>query len=142
LQAIIDADLTIALLRAIGITPEPDKPITLPASLLLDLGAAMRIRAWESDGIDPRRLGLPAAKDALRRVLRDGEARAHNSTSAPSLSPAVLRAAGELLAWAGPSDLGADLLLDYPDEDKLVEAIARYLWERREPAVGEGTPSS
>ena len=35
------------------------------------------------------------------------------------------------MAWAGPRCLEAEILLEAPDDDALVESLARFLWANR-----------
>ena len=51
-QAARDADLTAHFLTAVGLAPAPGKVRRLPSEFLLELGAAMRLLAWEVDGLD------------------------------------------------------------------------------------------
>src|SRR3954462_9471169 len=62
-QAARDADLTAHFLKAVGLVPRADEAGPLPADLLLELGAAMRLLAWEVDGVDLQEPGLPTAKE-------------------------------------------------------------------------------
>jgi hypothetical protein len=36
------------------------------------------------------------------------------------------------LTWAGQRHLGAEVILDAPDEDALVESLAQLLWAHRD----------
>ena len=146
-QAVGDADLTARILTRVGLGPPPGEVRRLPATFLFELGAACRLLAWEVAGLTlHREAGLPSARDALRAAFREAAALAANPSApdpGPSLSPAVLALAIDRLAWAGPAYLRAEILLDTPDEDALVEAMARFLWDRRRrPAAIElrGTP--
>jgi hypothetical protein len=122
-------------LRKSGIAPQQGQSRSLPAAHLLDLGAAMRIAAWEEAGLDVhRQVGLPVARDAICLVLLS-PLRANRvpdkAAPNPSLLTAVLRLLIERFAWSGCRDLGAEVVLDSPDEDSLVEAIAQFLWAHR-----------
>ncbi len=140
-QAARDADMTAGFLEAIGLTPPSGEARHLPGDFLLELGAAMRLLAWEVDGLDLHGAGLPTARDAILRVFRDATNRLRNqSFPIPSLGRDVFRISVERLAWVGPRDLHAEILLDVPDEDTLVEAMARFLWDRRAVAsAGDGS---
>ena len=99
----------------------------------------MRLLAWEVDGLDLHESDLPAARDAILQSFQDATRRIHDPASpAPCLGRAVFRLTVERLAWAGPRDLHAEILLDVPDEDVLVEAMARFLWDRRESTTAGG----
>ncbi len=139
-QAAGDADLVAHFLEELGLAPTPGTTRQLPGELLLDLGAAMRLLAWEVAGLELNEPGLPAAGDAILQAFRAAMRRKHEpSAPASALGRAVLRITAERLAWVGPRDLHAEILLDVPDEDELVEAMAHFLWERRgDGAVDQG----
>jgi hypothetical protein len=141
--AMRDADLVGHFLVALGLRPEAGRPARLPAGLLLDLGAAMRLLAWEAAGLDPGRIaGLPTAHEAVLSAFRDatparpGEPPAGTSAPPPvgppgSLAARALEAFARHFAWAGHLELGADVALDAADEDALLEAVADFLWTNR-----------
>jgi len=129
-QAARDADLTAHFLQAAGFAPRPGKALRLPGSLLLGLGAAMRLLSWETQGLDLQGAGFPTAEDVILQIFEDATRRPLDPTS-PSLCRQVLRFGIERMAWAGPRELGAELLLEFPDEDALVEEMARFLWAHR-----------
>src|SRR5438067_10767074 len=84
-QAARDADLTAEFLKGVGLGPPPGTTRPLPSELLLELGAAMRLLAWEMDGLDLHGFGLPTARDAILRAFHDALRRIHDtSTPAPS----------------------------------------------------------
>ncbi len=143
-QAARDADLTAHFLTAVGLAPPPGKVRRLPSEFLLELGAAMRLLAWEVEGLDLHESHLPSARDAILQSFRDSTRRMHDPASpAPCLGRSVFRLTVERLAWAGPRDLHAEILLDIPDEDALVEAMARFLWDRRAaPPADDGSEAS
>jgi hypothetical protein len=115
-----------------------DEEIRLPGQVLLDLGAALCLRAWEEAGLTlHREAGLPSADDAIKDALTLG-----GSTAAPypldaSLGVNVVLVSIESFAWTGASYLQAEILLDTPDEDDLVEALAHFLWARRHAPPGD-----
>src|SRR5205085_993171 len=117
----------------------------LPADFLLDLGAAMRLLAWEQAGLTlHRESGLPPAAEAATQVFLDAVPSAAGRRW-PNLwlCKAVLRLSVDRFAWAGGRDLRADVLLGFPDEDALVEALAGFLWDHRSPPPSDdrgGTP--
>jgi hypothetical protein len=138
-----DAELVIAFFEDLGITPAYLKAHPLPRCFYLELGAALRLRAWEVEGLDLRRAGLPAAQDAVSWAFQNA-ALYLQSGSPPdprrSLCRAVLDVTIDRLAWAGPEALRAEVLLDIPDEDELLEALARFLWDhRRVPPAADGS---
>jgi hypothetical protein len=145
-MAASDADLAGHCLRTLGLAPTDGTVRSLPGDFLIEFGAAMRLIAWEVGGLNPVEFGLPTARDAIlqalqyatRRILHPG-----SPAPAPALAPAVFRVVVERLAWAGPRDLDAEILLEVPDEDVLIEAMARFLWARRGAArADEGGNSS
>src|SRR4051794_12429450 len=140
-QAARDADLTAHFLNGVGLGPLPGTTRPLPSDLLLELGAAMRLLAWEVDGLELHESGLPTARDAILQAFQGAERRIHDPSSpAPGLCRSVFRITGERLAWVGPRDLHAEILLGIPDEDDLVEAMARFLWDHRDALrAGDGS---
>lgn len=140
-QATRDAELVCHILTSVGLAPPPGGVRCLPADFLRELGAAVRLLHWETAGLTIHlEAGLPAAGDAIRQVFRDAVGRLKDpSAPAPdlALSRAVRRLTFDRLAWTGPADLRAEIVLDAPDEDVLVEAMARILWDRRHrPTAG------
>ncbi|WP_165246493.1 hypothetical protein [Paludisphaera soli] len=132
-----DADRVAAFLRAIGIAPAPARPVRLPAASLLALGAALRLWQWERSGLDVHlQAGLPSAERALTEALESlGAAEAR---SIDELSRRVVALFAERFAWRGRSELGADVVLDDPDDDVMLEALAQLLWASRRS--GRGRP--
>ena len=143
-QAARDADLTADFLKGVGLDPHPGTTRPLPSDFLLELGAAMRLLAWEVNGLDLLDAGLPTARDAILQTFQGAVRRIHDPSSpAPTLCRTLFRITVERLAWAGPRDLHAEILLDIPDEDELVEAMARFLWDHREaPPADDGSEAS
>src|SRR4051812_4778876 len=142
-QAAEDADRVAGLLGAMGLAPPPGEVRRVPAEFLLDLGAASRLIAWEAQGLTMHiEAGLPSAKQALLDALQNFLKR-RSDPSAPhsSLGADLLAFVVQRLAWRGPACLGAEILLDVPDEDVLIDAVARILW-RGCHAGGEGVKGS
>lgn len=135
-QAAQDAALVPPFLKAFGIVSAEGKPLSLPADFLREFAAATRLCVWEQQGLTlHQEAGLPSAGHAFQRVFREATARELDPLApAPtsSLSLAVLKLTIESLAWAGPLYLNAEILLGMPDEDTLVEAMARLLWAQRQ----------
>jgi len=128
-----DADHVGLFLRTIGLEGSPHCPIHLPAAFLLDLGAALRLLEWERRGLQVHlEVGLPSAKQALRDVFQ-----AFAAPSGPAVAPArsltyrVMILFVERFAWNARVELDADITLDEPEEDQLLEALADFLWEHR-----------
>ena len=131
-----DAGRVIEFLAGVGLAPEAGQVRRLPADLLLDLGAALRMLSWEYAGFAAHlEAGLPPAREAIRRAFLD--AAAGNPPPARRLCEAVIRLAVDRFAWAGHRDVKAEILLDVPDEDALVEAMARFLWDHRHATTHE-----
>ena len=132
-----DAGRVIEFLAGVGLAPEAGQVRRLPADLLLDLGAALRMLSWEYAGFAAHlEAGLPhrAGCDPPRLPRRRGR---RNPPPARRLCEAVFRLAVDRFAWAGHRDVKAEVLLDVPDEDALVEAMARYLWDHRHATTHE-----
>jgi hypothetical protein len=134
-QADEDADFVIALLRELGLAPPSGETRGFPAGSLLELGAAGRLFAWERRGLDLHRgAGLPSARDALLRVFNLDEPPSRDPSVAdciPVVAAAVFVLTVERLAWTGPRDLRAEILLDIPEGDDHIDATARFLWDNR-----------
>ncbi|MDB5312677.1 MAG: hypothetical protein JWO38_6879 [Gemmataceae bacterium] len=134
-DGVLDAHRVGTFLQALGLTPPPGRTYRIPLDVLLNLGAALRLVLWEEAGLTVHReAGLPAAGDALQTVFFDavpepGETRAPD----PWLFLAVFRLTVDRFAWSAPSLLAAEVLLDVPDEETLVEAMAHLLWTARHP---------
>src|SRR4029077_16430138 len=73
-QAIRDADRTASVLEAIGLHPPPEPGFTLSREFLLEFGAAVRLWAWECEGVDLRAHGLTDARTAAHQVLAEASA--------------------------------------------------------------------
>src|SRR5437868_5648101 len=84
-QAARDAQLAANILDEAGLAPSPGGVRSFPAEFLLELGAAARLLAWESAGLElHRQAGLPAAREALQMAFRDAARRlADPATIAP-----------------------------------------------------------
>lgn len=137
-EAARDADAVIALLTAAGLAPRPGETRGFPPGLLLDLGAAVRLKRWEAGGHEVHtQSGLPSASAALVHLLHAlaaaptaGDARGRGGR----LAREVFDLAVTRFAWAARPDLGVDIELSPADEDALVEAMAHLLWVRRHTA--------
>jgi hypothetical protein len=98
----------------------------LPANFLLHLGSALQLIAWEAKGISIHRdAGLPDAQQAMRDAFI--------TLNNPAFDPmefvtAVEGLAVERFSWSSQEELGIDVLLDEPDEEVLLEALADFLW--------------
>jgi hypothetical protein len=139
------ADLTIRFLDDTGLFPPEqrrERPVALPAELLLELAAVLRIAIWERDGLlDPVAVGLPHARDAYDELMERAAHRPDSFSSvviSPPLHRKVMWVVLRQLAWNGRRDLGADVVLGRTDGDgeAELEAMAEFLWARRHPASG------
>jgi len=98
-QAARDADLTGYFLKGVGLAPPAGTNRLLPRDFLLELGAAMRLLAWEVEGLELHESGLPTAQDAILEVFQDATRRLHDpSAPAPSRAQAVFRLTVDRLA--------------------------------------------
>ena len=128
-----EAEWVAAFLTAAGFAPGETCGFT--AGLLLDLGGMVRLRAWEAAGLDVHcEAGLPTAHGALEHII--------GIITAAAADPAELARAGILgravfdlrmsrFAWAGPTEFRADVALDAPDDQVLIEILADFFWASR-----------
>jgi hypothetical protein len=127
-----EAAWVVALLAAAGLAPPPGETRGFPPGVLLDLGGVARLRAWEAAGLDEhRRAGLPGAREALEHVVGLLTLAAADPTElahAGRLGRAVFDLRMSRFAWAGPGELRIDAVLDEPDEEALIDALADFLW--------------
>lgn len=138
-NAIEDADQVVALLSELGFRePAPGHPpVRLPAAFLLGLGLALRLSLWEARGLRVHRdAGLPSAAEVLDGVVRQTAVSLNDTPPAAvdyvrQLLRDVLRVAAERFAWSGPALLGADVVVGDVDEDQLLDALARLVWDVR-----------
>ena len=132
-----DADDVAALLDLLGLSGAgpAGRPTPLPPPMLLGLGAAMRLVAWESAGLRLHKdHGLPSGRDALRLVfdsfvLRPGPER--GEAVVRSLCVEVLKLSITQLAWDGPTVLGGEVVLGEASEEALINALAQLAWGLR-----------
>jgi hypothetical protein len=134
-QATQDAENVAILLQAFSLAPSDGSKRSYPAEFLLEVGAAARVLVWEMHGIGLFQRGVRlTAGDILLRVFEDATRRLRDpSTPASTLEfvYVVFHLNTERLAWTGPRDLQAEIMLDFPDEDVLVESMAQLLWDNR-----------
>ncbi|MEX1040796.1 MAG: hypothetical protein WDZ51_09215 [Pirellulaceae bacterium] len=126
-----EAAVAESLLRA-GYEPETDPP--LPRGLLLELGAMTMFARWQDQGLD-RHLGayLPAIEAATQefgRRCREGYEAFSDPSDVPSSRLAV-RIFVQDFAWESKDRLGAVMLVRGGDDDRLVDAVANFLWNNR-----------
>jgi hypothetical protein len=139
-QAARDADLVALFLDELGcrlaLRGEGAVPAHWPSGLLLGLGAALRLLAWERNGARALLpVVLPDSREAIRDLFapaaREGERPGRLQALAHELTLRVLRVWLEHFAWHGREEWGADLVLGAAEEDALVDALAGLLWENR-----------
>jgi hypothetical protein len=125
-EAARDANAVGLFFRALGLTASPEKPIPMPASFLLQLGAALRLLRWESQGFFyHRQAGLPEAREAIRGVLL---AVRHSGSDATECCLGVLRLSVERFAWSRGDASAGDVAVDDLTDDAALDALAEYLW--------------
>ena len=125
-----DASGVAALLEAAGFEP----PVRLPAALLLGLGAAMRVAAWEAMGHQPHRAaGLPDARKVVLNVVEWCRvlSPADRDRAVVALHSQVTEISRTQFAWEGPDILGADTLVGEPQDDVFLDALAEFVWQHR-----------
>lgn len=136
-----DADHVGLFLTHLGVPATPQRPVCLPASLLLGLAAALRLFVWERTGVRPfLPPDLPPALPAIRDLVAAAAERSDRLASlAAALSDRVLRVLVDRLAWHGREALGGEVVLGEADEDTLLDALANFLWRNRHaPDTAEG----
>jgi hypothetical protein len=144
-DAALDADRVGAFLdeflRRLRLAPaEGRPPLRWPRDFLQELGAALRLLAWEANGIRSHlQAALPPAEQALRDAFRWLQLATAPQASAapPRLLPRVLALCVERFAWNGRVELGADVALGEADEEVLVAVIADFLWCHRHDLPNE-----
>ena len=137
-EAALDADRVIQFLEHPDIASSLNEARTsLPRWLLLGLGAALRLLAWEVNGSRARlAVDLPPAKQAIRNLfLAAGKSPLRLESLARELALLVLRVWVENFAWLGRPTWDADLVLGESEEDALVEILADFLWTNRNAPV-------
>lgn len=132
-KAELEADCVGAILHLLGLAKRSGPPADLPIEFLANLRVYWRLFSWETAGITlHQKAGLPTSQDALRILFRHFKTgRETCSTLHNGLYDAVFGLLVNNFAWTGQQDLQATIQLDFPDEDRLVEAMARFLWSQR-----------
>jgi hypothetical protein len=106
----------------------------MPAGFLLELGAVIVLGMWERCGITAHRdAGLPSSYEAdadlVRRLQEDP--RQFDRVESALLNRLVLSYWLENFAWDAVETFGTDMMLNSTDEDAIVDAVARFLFENR-----------
>jgi len=130
-----DANDVAEFLSKAGLAPEEGHTRELLAGTLLDLGGFVRLRRWERSGCwVHQKAGLPSADEAMKWVIATLVAAADNPQNL-SRAGVIGRTVFEVMlthfAWAGRSELDADIQIDLEDEDCLVEVMAQFLMVHR-----------
>ncbi len=108
-EAARDADRVGQFLYALGLRGDPKKPIRLPGRFLLQLGVALRLLHWETQGwFFHRTVGLPEAQQVICDAFRSST---NSDADQTELDVAVLRLFLERFAWHARRELGADVVL-------------------------------
>lgn len=119
-------------LRAFGLCGSPERPIRLPAELLIGLELALRFWIWEQCGITAHvDAGLPGAEQVLKRVLSLREGRELDEfVDKLGLRAAMIQ--HEQFAWQAGVELGAEIAVNPgDDEEAFLDAMADFLWSHR-----------
>jgi hypothetical protein len=140
-NAASDADHLVVFMKALGLWSSTCGVSHLPREFLLNLGACMRLTAWEFSGVTVHRdAGLPSALEAICQVFQEFNRNAERQQDPNlQLSHDVFRLSIERFGWTGQSDLQAEIVLDFPDEDVLVDTLARVLWNTRHQPIPDGS---
>lgn len=133
-EAALDAERVLDHLRRLGLVPADGSPWWFPPGLLLDLAAALRLRAWDAAGLRAHlEAGLPTGESAVAGVVV-----ALRSADGPpaewgALARRVFVVTLDRLAWAARAELRAEVALEWPDNDgPLLDALASFLWANRQ----------
>jgi hypothetical protein len=108
--------------------------LNVPIGFLLELGAVIVLEIWERSGITAHcDAGLPtwreADADLVRRLNEDPTQ--FDRVDSASLNRRVLKYWLENFAWNGVETFGTDMMLSTADEDAIVDAMARFLFDNR-----------
>ena len=125
-------------LRELGVQPlkvSGRRPKTWSLSMGLDLWACVRLLSWEREGVQlHRKAGLPHKENELRSIILriwEEAGKPMSEVRFGELAESVYRLMLESFAWAGPRELQTEVEVDFLDEDKLVEALAAFLWRNK-----------
>ena len=128
------ATLTACYLTCIGLPPGTSEFQRLPRAVLLELGALLQLRLWETRGLAKRLpKDVPSAQEAAEGFYSrlEGDHIPADDGTLPPLARRVHEVWLNHIAWEGQSILGTDLVLDDVAEDGVVEAIAQFIWNNR-----------
>lgn len=104
-----------------------------PLEFVTDLAAALRIKAWQNNGLFQFLASRPelATEFANFMARTEAEGTTWSPNSSGPLARQVFVSWVRGFAWAAPADLGAECLLQAADDvsDEEIEAIAKMLWQ-------------
>jgi hypothetical protein len=132
---------TVSLFATMGFAePRPmASTVRIPGSFLGGLALAVRAHRWEAGGsFVHQELGLPAAADLLGELMRLAAEPSWDGLDrfVRSLFPGFIDVAHRFAAQ-GQHLLGAEVALGEPDDEALVEALARLCWAFREGGTSD-----
>jgi hypothetical protein len=140
-NAELDADRVIGFLNSRGFKCAPRSrrkqvnealPTGPVANMLLNLAAALRLRAWERAGLKVRLPNdLPSANEAMAVVADCRNHLQDNMEHAIGIPLKVFRTLLAKFASSGPADLRTDVLVDAEMNNEFYDAVAKFLWQHR-----------
>ena len=105
---------------------------SVPIAILLGLGLASRLQRCERAGLNALPgIALPNSEDVVETIHRLGggpELKLFVATLFSQLSPFFC----EVYAWAGPTELQAQLAIHAELDESSLDAIATFLYENRQ----------
>jgi len=130
-EAMLDADRVGEYLRTVGCVPARGKKCPTPRGVLLDLGAVLRLRAWDAAGVTAHiEAGLPGGATAMNDLIVALWICNHfprYTKRLGTLAAKVFQLHMDRFAWTADEELGTEVVLDAVDDDRLVEAVAQFL---------------
>lgn len=129
-HAVTQAELAAQVLQAAGVAGA--KPVGMPRSFLLELGAVLELGVWERQGlVGYLDAGLPRFAEAwdglIDRLIEAPES--FFSAEAETFSRRVLLIWFERIAWDASALLEADVVLTPAMEPATLDALAAFLLE-------------
>jgi hypothetical protein len=136
-----DANRVISFLRQQGVKPlrqskrpvqSDDVPTGPAADMLLNLAAAIRLRAWELGGLRTYLpADLPTFQSALAVAFECEPSMPSDVAHKQKIQQRVLEVLMSHFALQGQKDLGTDVVLDADGGAEAVRAVAAFLWDKR-----------
>lgn len=109
--------------------------VRLPLEFVTDLAAALRIRAWQKNGLFPFLTSRPELATELSDFIAKSEAgdASWESGNSGPLSRQVFLSWVRNFSWSAPTELGAECLIQISEDvsDDEIAAIAKLLWNLR-----------